>query len=73
MLSKLLPGSTGAGPPHKMLVDLHRDGSTKPKDPKEEILQQRKEKKRLTLERWKQYNRYSNKQSPDQHQIANSS
>ena len=39
---------------------------------KEEILQRRKEKKRLTLERRKQYNLNPNNQSSDQHQIANS-
>jgi putative transposase len=39
---------------------------------KEEILERRKEKKRLTLERRKQYNLNPNNQSPDRHQIANS-
>ena len=39
---------------------------------KEEILQRRKEKKRLTLERRKKYNLNPNNQSPDQHPVANS-
>ena len=39
---------------------------------KEEILQRRKEKKELTLERRKQYNLNPNNPSPDRHQIANS-
>ena len=39
---------------------------------KEEILERRKEKKRLTLERRKQYNLNPNNQSPDRHRIANS-
>lgn len=39
---------------------------------KEEILQRRKEKKRLTLERRKQYNLDPNNQSPDRHQAATS-
>jgi hypothetical protein len=39
---------------------------------KEAILQQRKEKNRLTLERRKQYNLNPNNNSPDQCQVANS-
>jgi len=39
---------------------------------KEATLQRRKEKKRLTLERRKQYNLNPNNQSPDQRQVANS-
>jgi len=39
---------------------------------KEGILQRRKEKKRLTLERRKQYNLNLNNKSPDRHYIANS-
>ncbi len=39
---------------------------------REKILEKRKEKKRLTLERRKQYNLNPNNQSPDRHQAANS-
>ena len=39
---------------------------------KEAILHRRKEKKRLTLERRKQYNLNPNNNSPDRHQVANS-
>jgi hypothetical protein len=39
---------------------------------KKAILQQRKEKKRLTLERRKQCNLYPNNKTPDQCQVANS-
>ena len=39
---------------------------------KEAILHRRKEKKRLTLERRKQYNLNPNNKSPDRHQVANS-
>ena len=39
---------------------------------KEAIVQRRKEKKRLTLERRKQYNLNPNNKSPDQRQVANS-
>jgi putative transposase len=39
---------------------------------KEAVLQRRKDKKRLTLERRKQYNLNPNNQSPDRHQITNS-
>jgi RNA-directed DNA polymerase len=39
---------------------------------KEAILQQRREKKRLTLERRKQYKLNPNNKNPDRHQIANS-
>ena len=39
---------------------------------KEAVLQRRKEKKRLTLERRKKYNLNPNNQSPDQHPVANS-
>ncbi len=38
---------------------------------KEEILQRRKEKKRLTLERRKEYNLSPNNQNPDRHQAVN--
>ena len=39
---------------------------------KEAILQSRKEKKRLTLERRKQYNLNMKNKSPDHHKVANS-
>jgi len=39
---------------------------------KELVLQRRKEKKRLTLERRKQYNLNTKNEDPDQHQDANS-
>jgi putative transposase len=56
--------------PHESLDNVSPDDVYAGK--REVILKQRREKKRLTLERRKQYNLNRNNPSPDRHQVANS-
>jgi putative transposase len=56
--------------PHESLDNVSPNGVYAGR--REEILERRREKKRLTLERRKQYNLNPNNQSPDRHLIANS-